>query len=159
ADSIVSGAPDLLTRDYRRQLVRFAAAITRPAPGARAPNLGTGYAFHYDPQRASGASINLDAPEYPSIVGAPLSPYTGAVAAGMPPLPAAHLARLRAWVLRLLAGSWTHAGYLNWDTGYGRKRWQSAEYWAFAQQGLVAIATAPSFWLLPREGAWAKAIF
>jgi hypothetical protein len=62
-------------------------------------------------------------------------------------------------VLRLLAGSWTHGGYLNWDTGHGRARWQSAEYWAFAQQGLLGIATSPRFWLLPAEGRWAKAIF
>jgi hypothetical protein len=77
----------------------------------------------------------------------------------MRPLPAALVHRLRTWVTRLIAGSWTHAGYLNWDTGKGRRRWHSAQYWAFAQQGLLTIATSPRFWTSRREGRWAKALF
>ena len=74
-------------------------------------------------------------------------------------LPARSIGLLRAWVTRLLAGSWTHAGYLNWDTGHGWQRWHSGQYWAFAQQGLLAIATAPRFWARPDHGRWAKALF
>jgi hypothetical protein len=159
ADATVSGDAKLLTSDYRRQLVRFATAIRRPMSGALTANLGTGYEFHYDPGRDSAARINLDSAEYANIVVDAVAPYERAVAAGMPPLPRRWLAPLRAWVLRLLAGSWTHAGYLNWDTGHGRARWQSAEYWAFATQGLVAIATSPRFWLWRAEGSWAKALF
>jgi hypothetical protein len=62
-------------------------------------------------------------------------------------------------MLRLLAGSWTHAGYLNWDTARGYRRWHSGQYWAFAQQGLQTIATTPRFWRTPAEGAWAKSMF
>ena len=62
-------------------------------------------------------------------------------------------------MMRLLAGSWTHGGYLNWDTGYGHGRWHSGQYWAFAQQGLLAMATTPQFWSDPRQGRWAKAVF
>ena len=159
AYATVSGDTALLTHDYRRQLVRFATGIRRPLPGAPAANLGAGYEFHYDPGQAGSARINLDSAEYANIVVDALSSYDRALAAGMRPLPGRLLAPLRSWVLRLLAGNWTHAGYLNWDTGHGRARWQSAEYWAFAQQGLVAIATSPRFWRRPAEGRWAKALF
>ena len=74
-------------------------------------------------------------------------------------LPRRDVDRLRRWVTRLLLGSWTHAGYLNWDTGLGGARWHSGQYWAFAQQGLLAIAAAPAFWSRPEYGRWAKALF
>ena len=59
----------------------------------------------------------------------------------------------------MLYGDWTHAGYLNWDTGLGRGRWHSGQYWAFAQQGLLAIAATPAIWPRREAGAWAKALF
>ena len=61
--------------------------------------------------------------------------------------------------MRLLAGSWTHAGYLNWDTSRGLRRWHSGQYWAYAQQGLQTIAVTPRFWRRPQQGAWAKSMF
>ena len=63
--------------------------------------------------------------------------YPRARAAGMRALPARDLRRVRAWLMRLFAGSWTHAGYLNWDTGYGLARWHSGQYWLSAQQALL----------------------
>ena len=150
AASVVSGRADLLRREYRRQLGDFAADPR---------TLGRGYQFQYAPQLPAGADINLDTPEYASIVVHALGHYDEALRHGARPLPAASMRRMRGWVTRLLAGSWTHAGYLNWDTGKGRRRWHSAQYWAFAQQGLLAIATSPRFWAEPRHGRWAKAIF
>jgi hypothetical protein len=155
----VSGRPDLLLADYRSQLADFAAGIAAPMAGMTSPNLGPGYAFHYRPDHVARAASNLDTPEYANIAVHALAPYDTALAAGMPPLPATSTRLLRAWVTRLLAGSWTHAGYLNWDTSRGFKRWHSGQYWAFALQGLQAIAVAPSFWQNPREGAWAKSMF
>jgi hypothetical protein len=155
----VSGRPDLLLHDYRRHLARFAAGIARPMPGERSPNLGRGYQFHYNPGHSDGAARNLDAPEYANIVVHAIGHYDRALQLGMPPLPRASMRRMRAWVTRLLAGSWTHAGYLNWDTGEGSRRWHSAQYWAFAQQGLLAIATSPQFWARPEYGRWSKALF
>jgi hypothetical protein len=155
----VSGLPYLLVHDYRRQLGDFAAGITRPMAGYRSANLGTGYEFHYRIDHLDRSRSNLDTPEYANIVVEALSYYDRALALGMTPLPAVQVRRLRAWALRLLAGSWTHAGYLNWDTSRGLKRWHSGQYWAFAQQGLLTIATTPRFWSRPEEGRWAKAMF
>jgi hypothetical protein len=155
----VSGRGDLLRRDYRRQLAAFAAGIARPTPGHRTPNLGRGYQFHYAPDEPETAGINLDSAEYANITVHAISHYDRALRLGMRPLSRVSMRRMQAWVTRLLAGSWTHAGYLNWDTGKGRRRWQSAQYWAFAQQGLLAIATSPRFWARPDYGRWAKAMF
>jgi len=146
----VSHRSDLLRHGYRRQLAAFAVD---PA------NFGRGFQFHYEPRGSGYAAINLDTPEYASIVVHALGHYDEALRVGMRPLPSASMRRMRAWVTRLIAGSWTHAGYLNWDTGKGRRRWHSAQYWAFAQQGLLAIATSPRFWPQRRYGRWAKALF
>ena len=54
---------------------------------------------------------------------------------------------------------WTHGGYLNWDTGYGFKRWHAGRTWALAQQGLLAIAATPRFHPRPELGGWAKHMF
>jgi hypothetical protein len=124
----------------------------------RTTNLGPGFAFHYQPSNSPLAKLNFDAPEYANIVATTLQHYPEALHAGMARLPRGGVLLLRGWV-RLLAGAWTHAGYLNWDTGYGYQRWHSGQYWAFAQQGLLAIATARQFWPHPRAGAWAKALF
>ena len=143
------GRGDLLRRDYRRHLVRFVAGIRRPRRGMGSANLGPGFGFHYNPELPPGTPGNFDTPEYANIVASALQHYPRALRAGMRPLPARDLRLLRRWVARLLTGSWTHAGYLNWDTGHGLRRWHSGQYWAFAQQGLLAIATAPQFCAAP----------
>jgi hypothetical protein len=155
----VTGRSDLLRRDFRRHVTRFARAITRPRRGMRSSNLGPGLGFHYNPELPASSPGNFDTPEYAHIVASALQHYPRALGAGMEPLPARELHLLRRWVTRLLTGSWTHAGYLNWDTGHGSRRWHSAQYWAFAQQGLLAIAAAPPFWARPAYGPWAKALF
>jgi hypothetical protein len=155
----VTGRARLLRRDYRRHLMRFTAAIGRARRGMRSPNLGPGFGFHYNPELPASTPGNFDTPEYANIVATALQHYPRAARAGMRPLPARRMRLLRRWVTRLLTGAWTHAGYLNWDTGHGSRRWHSAQYWAFAQQGLLAIAAAPPFWSRPEHGRWAKALF
>ena len=59
----------------------------------------------------------------------------------------------------MLLGYWTHSGFLNWDSGLGLKRWQIGKTFAFAQQGLLAIARADDFHARPEFGAWAKYFF
>ncbi len=155
----VTGRRDLLRGDYRRFVHRFAQNARRPARGMAAANLGPGYGFRYSPGQPPGARLNFDTPEYANIVVGGLRWHARALRAGMRPLPAADRRLLRAWITRLLAGAWTHAGYLNWDTGYGAGRWHSGQYWAFAQQGLLAVAAAPELWASRAYGRWAKALF
>ena len=50
--------------------------------------------------------------------------------------------------MRVLAGYWTHGGYLNWDTGFGFERWHQAKKLGLSQQALIGIASAPA--LAPR---------
>ena len=159
AAATVTGRPDLLVDDYRRQLDDFAAGLTRPMAGMKSANLGAGYEFRYRPDHRERASSNLDTPEYANITIQALMHYEQALRVGMRPLPATSERRLGSWMLRLLAGSWTHAGYLNWDTSRGFRRWHSGQYWAYAQQGLQTIAVTPRFWRSPQQGAWAKAMF
>ena len=149
----------LLRGDYRWQLTRFVRAIRRPMRNRLSPNLGVGYQYHYHPELSASAAINLDSPEYANIVVHALQQYEQAVRAGMRPLAARSVRLLRAWAMRILGGAWTHGGYLNWDTGLGRGRWNSAQYWAFAQQGLIALASTPRFWPDARYGQWAKSVF
>ena len=155
----MTGNGDLLRRDYRRQLVRFLRGARRPLHGMRTTNLGWDSAFRYSPELAAGRPTNFDTPEYAHIVATALLYHREALAAGMAPLPAADIARLRRWTTHLLLGNWTHAGYLNWDTGHGLRRLHSGQYWAWSMQGLLTIASAAEFAARPEHPRWAKAIF
>jgi hypothetical protein len=155
----MTGDGTLLRRDYRRQLVRFLRGARRPLHGMRTTNLGPGWGFHYSPELAAARPTNFDTPEYAHIVATTLLYHREALAAGMAPLPAADVARIRRWTTHLLLGNWTHAGYLNWDTGHGLRRLHSGQYWAWSMQGLLTIAAATEFAARPEHPWWAKAIF
>ena len=73
------------------------------------------------------------------------------------PRAGASSALLRDWVRRALAGYWTHAGYLNWDTGLGFQRWHQRKKVALAQRRADRRSRpSPSCSPSPRWGAWAK---
>jgi hypothetical protein len=57
---------------------------------------------------------------------------------------------------RVLAGYWTHAGYLNWDTGFSFGRWHQMKKLALAQQALIGIAAGGRLTPSARDSAWAK---
>src|SRR4051794_3227736 len=155
----ITGDNELLVNDYRAQVERFAAGIKQaPSPGG-SPNLGPGYRFHYLPNKPPTHPFNLDSAEYASETCHFILFYEQAVRAGMAPLAPEHEELLRAWVEHIVFAYWTHGGYLNWDTGYGFKRWHAGRTWALAQQGLLAIASAPRFQLDPALGQWAKYMF
>ena len=134
----------LLRRHHQRALV----------PGG-SPNLGPGYRFHYLPHRPPTHPFNLDSAEYASETCHFILYYEQAL-------------RGRAWrrsrpstcaccapgSSTSCAAYWTHGGYLNWDTGYGFKRWHAGRTWALAQQGLLAIAAVAA--LPHRAGDWAR---
>ena len=152
----VTGDPELLRTDYRAQVERFAAGITQPTVPGGSPNLGPGYQFHYLPHKPPTHGLNLDSAEYANMTCHFLIWYEQALRAGMAPLAEEHLRLLRAWVERIICGYWTHAGYLNWDTGFSFKRWHVGRTFALARQGLFAIALAPRFHVRPEIGGWAK---
>jgi hypothetical protein len=154
-----TGETRLLHHDVRLQLARFADALTRIVPPFRIPFTGPGYRFHYVPGDRANARANLDNPEYATTVCGALQFYEPAVRAGMDPLLPRQRAALRAWVERVLCGYWTHAGYLNWDTGASFRRWHQAKKLGLGQAALLAIATAPSLQPTPAHGRWAKDIF
>ena len=63
---------------------------------------------------------------------------------------------MREWVRRALAGYWTHAGYLNWDTGMGFLRWHQRKKVGLAHGALIGIAAEPELAPSPRWSGWAK---
>ena len=154
ADATVSGDPRLLRRDLGAQLRRF---FRRPRPtGENAGNFGPGLHFHYQPEWPSAHYMNFDSPEYANIVAAFTRVYEQARRAGMPALAGARRRLARRWLMRLLAGYWTHGGYLNWDTGLGFERWHQAKKLGLSQQALIGIASAPSLAPHPRARSWAR---
>jgi hypothetical protein len=155
----VTGVPDLLKLDYRQQMERFVAGITHPLAAGGSPNLGPGYRFHYLPHKPPDHGLNVDSAEYANMTCHFLIWYEQALRAGMQPLAPEHVRLLRAWVEHIVCGYWTHAGYLNWDTGFGFKRWHQGRTFALARQGLFAIALSPRFHNMPELGSWAKYMF
>jgi hypothetical protein len=62
------------------------------------------------------------------------------------------------WITRAVSGYWTHAGYMNWDSGLGFDRWHQSKKLGLTQEALVGLASSDS--LLPGRqwGQWAKAM-
>jgi hypothetical protein len=139
----VGGGSDLLRGAYRKWLTWFLVhARTRTGPKG-STNLNAGLGLHYLPQRSRVATANQTPPsEYGNILLTVLGSYDTAVAHGMRPLPGSLVNVARRWQTRVLYGDWTHAGYLNWDTGLGFERWHLRRYWGWAAEGLITIATA-----------------
>jgi hypothetical protein len=145
ARATVDCTPATLADSMRRHLARFLATRSTFGPGLR---------FRYQPARWPHARMNFDSPEYANIVLGFARFYGEARRAGMAQPAQAGL--LREWVRRALAGYWTHAGYLNWDTGLGFSRWHQRKKVALSQLALIGIAAEPELWPDPRWGAWAK---
>lgn len=155
----VTGDDRLLRNDCRAQLSRFAQALTRPMAPWRIPFTGPGYRWHYLPQYSDRHPRNLDSAEYATIVSQAVMFYGRALAAGMPALDPSEIAVIRAWLDRVLCGYWTHAGYLNWDTGLSFARWHQAKKHGLCLPSLMAIALAKRLQPSPAHGRWAKHLF
>jgi hypothetical protein len=155
AAALATGNPIYLQRDLRGQFVSFINSIRHPAPNT-AGSLGPGMQFHYLPHGLDRSQLNVDSAEYANIVASVARFYDSAIVAGMRPLPGADEALLRRWMRRVLAGYWTHAGYLNWDTGFGFGRWHQMKKFGLSQQALIGIAAGGR--LSPSRAAarWAK---
>jgi hypothetical protein len=139
ADATVTGDPRLLKQDYRRQLIWFADHARKAAYPGGAPNLGSGFAFRYLPQRAATNPTNRsDTVEYANIVLGALAYVDEARAAGMPQLPKRTRDVFRRLARRVTWGDWTAAGYPNWDSGKGVGRLHLTQYWLLALRGYAA---------------------
>ncbi|HET8953460.1 MAG TPA: hypothetical protein VFN44_23255 [Solirubrobacteraceae bacterium] len=154
-----TGDERLLHNDCRLQLSRFARALTHPVPPWRIPFTGPGYRFHYLPQYSDGHPRNLDSAEYATIVSQAVMFYMRAREAGMPALEPGEAATIRAWLERVLCGYWTHAGYLNWDTGLSFARWHQGKKHGLCLASLTAIALAGRLQPSAAYGRWAKHMF
>ena len=157
AAATVDGRRHALATQLAAYIRGFVAGVH--ATGATAGNLGAGLRFHYIPQRPVSSPLNLDSAEYANVVFAFSEHYEQARAAGMPRPSAATLRLLREWARRVLAGYWTHGGYLNWDTGYGFRRWHQSKKFGLSQQALIGMAAARELQPGSRWGAWAKWMF
>jgi hypothetical protein len=155
AASEATGDPIWLQRDLRGQLLQFVRSIRSPEPGT-AGSLGPGMQFHYLPGGPAHSQLNIDSAEYANIVASVVRFYDAALARGMRPLSPSDEALLRRWMRRVLAGYWTHAGYLNWDTGFSFGRWHQTKKWALAQQALIGIAAGGRLAPSQADTAWAK---
>jgi hypothetical protein len=159
---LVTGDPHLLRTDYRKQMRRFVRGIRRPWLSDErnsATNLSPTFRFHYQINQSASSSRNLDSAEYANMTLHFLAWYDDARAVGMDPLSGADKALLRGWVQRDLFGYWMHSGMMNWDSGLGYGRWMKIKTWAYALQGLVAIADATTFQNYGRMTPWAKTLF
>jgi hypothetical protein len=139
----------------RRQLERFLRGVERP-PAGGAGNLGPSLRFHYLPDDDVNDPRNVESTEYANIVLSYARFYGQARAAGMPRPARADLTLLRQWTSRVIAGGWTHAGYLNWDSGLGFARWHQAKKLGLTQQALLGVAQSPELQPSRAWGAWAK---
>jgi hypothetical protein len=151
------GRRDILRRDYPRQMNRLARARRTHLQGALTAQFNQGLGWRYEPQEnTKGTKNRTDSSEYGSLAISALRHERRARAAGMAPLPRKTRRFLKTWSCRVLAGDWTHAGYLNWDSGLGSQREHLSRYWAHALSGLFAIATAsPKLRCASRSHAWA----
>jgi hypothetical protein len=136
-----------------KQLRRFVDGAHKPMAGAAIANLGPSYRFHYLPGASDNHKFNLDSAEYANIVCGLLVAYQQAREAGMPALDSTRAQVIRNWCERVLCGYWTHAGYLNWDTGLGFKRWHQGKKLGLSQAALLGMAVCSE---LAPNGPWAK---
>jgi hypothetical protein len=155
AAALATGNPAYLQRDLRGQFAALVRGIRSPAPNT-AGTLGPGMQFHYLPHAPTTSKLNIESAEYANIVASVVRFYDGAIARGMAPLPADDEALLRRWMTRVLAGYWTHAGYVNWDTGFSFGRWHQMKKFALSQQALIGIATGGRLAPSQAEASWAK---
>jgi hypothetical protein len=150
-----TGDLSLLHRDLRAQVAWFVRGVRRPRRGT-AGNLGPGMRFHYLPDRPLEWSMNLDSAEYANIVASFARFWDAARARGTLPLRTADRQLLKRWMQRVVAGYWTHSGYMNWDTGFGFGRLHQAKKVGLAQQGLLAAAAGGELSPGGEWPAWAK---
>ncbi|MBO9533709.1 MAG: hypothetical protein J7513_12125 [Solirubrobacteraceae bacterium] len=145
--------------DYRAQLKWFADHAHSPAYSGGSPNLTSGGGFRYLPNRPRSAQLNsIETTEYGNLAVGALGFYQAFLKAGMQRLSAADEKVLRQWSKHMLLGSWTQAGYPNWDTGLGTKRRHLRQYWAWSLDGLMTASGPDALLGYPKQRQYARSI-
>ena len=98
--------------------------------------------FHYLPHMSTNNRSNVDSAEYSNIVLTFTRFYDQARRAGMPALDPCARHVMREWITRVVSGYWTHAGYMNWDSGLGFNRWHQGKKLGLTQEALVGLASS-----------------
>jgi hypothetical protein len=154
----VAGDTSVLA-SYRDQLMWFADKASSPAYEGGSSNLTSGGGFRYLPTRKTSNALNrIETTEYGNLALGSLGMYGAAIRAGMQPLPAKELAVLQRWARHMLLGSWTHAGYPNWDTGLGTHRRHLRQYWAWSLDGLMTASGPDGLLGYPKQRAYVRSI-
>ena len=65
---------------------------------------------------------------------------------------------MREWITRVVSGYWTHAGYMNWDSGLGFNRWHQGKKLGLTQEALVGLASSDTLLPSAKWGQWAKSM-
>ncbi|MBO9533710.1 MAG: hypothetical protein J7513_12130 [Solirubrobacteraceae bacterium] len=144
--------------DYRAHLKWFVDHAFRPAYKGGSSNLSAGFGFRYLPQYKGGNANKMDTVEYANLVHSALGFYQTAVNSGMRPLSASQVRKLQQWSRHILFGTWTHGGYLNWDSGLGTARRNQQQYWAFALDALVKSVSPGALLSVANQRAYVRSI-
>jgi hypothetical protein len=154
----ITGDPSVLA-SYREQLLWFADHAHTKTEKNGSSNLTSGGGLHYLPNRPLSSTLNkIETIEYGNLALSSLGMYGAALRAGMQPLPAQAVATLQGWSRHMLLGSWTHAGYPNWDTGLGTKRRHLRQYWAWSLDSLMTASGRDALLGYPKQRAYARSI-
>lgn len=158
ADAVINGRGASLAR-YRRELVWFAQHMRQKVRKGGSTNVTAGGALRYDPSLPPSAPIHIQGSgEYENLVHGALAYYRQALRAGMAPLSPAVRQRLARWSQQVVLGTWTQAGYLNWDTALGSKRRHLRQYWGFALDALLRTAGPGGFVDSPQQRAFVRLV-
>ena len=114
--------------------------------------------FHYLPHMSVNNRSNVDSAEYSNIVLTFTRFYDQARRAGMPALDPSARHVMREWITRVVSGYWTHAGYMNWDSGLGFNRWHQGKKLGLTQEALVGLASSDTLLPSAKWGQWAKSM-
>lgn len=158
AYTTVTGDPTLMRNDYRQQLIWFAERARKQAYPNGTTNLASGFGFLYTPNRGKDTHLNqVDTSEYANIALGALAHLDQAGSVGMAPLPATVHSTLQRWMRRVVYGTWTASGYLNWDSGKGIDRIHLTQYWLLALRGFgTALEGSKSSGLLSDQQPMAR---
>ena len=152
ADATVTGRSGLLRRDLRAQLAALRRERRRSRPGRGQLRRRAALPLPAATSRPTAAPTSTR-PSTRTSCSRSCASTTRRATPGMAPLSRAGRGLIRRWERRAIAGYWTHAGYLNWDTGLGFERWHQAKKLGLAQQALIGIAQVRRLQPAQRVGA------